>query len=539
MAGQGSSYIAMHGPSIPSHEARIPFTPPFAHMEGYLGLRTIRQGRDGIYYWVFGFSTAAGASSALHHHPHLYIAGRQYDLFSYEGVVTAFEPRPPQPPQPSDISPPRKRLKKSSPASKVACKICFDDIEGAYSTPCRQCAEPVCYECLKSLFKTAMRNIDRMPVMCCATVMHHDVTRGILPAAEVEKYKQKYDESSTINPLYCPVPTCSAFLPPRTFKPTDKRVTCHVCATAICIECRQHAEDKHVCTNDDSRRFILQAYEYKTCPKCGTGVMKIQEGEESDGGEFESESDEEEDGNIASAPGAASTEVPDRTLVQAPQDQILLDSTIDTPEQNHDTTPTAQVAPIESAEVEIVQASENETQTQAPEAAELSSDPTEPEEPANGQLENLDDPDDIDWEGVSMDFGDEPTDETWDTWGCRHLFSEFSKARVPEFWLAAMNPAEERDLEVECMGCFNKVKVADGELKKTGSREKLRHGTSPHVRGPSMSNAGGAAARRNASKPQASFECRSCGVIYCGPCKKAARRRISRERVPPDFDPIV
>ncbi|KIX95841.1 uncharacterized protein Z520_08549 [Fonsecaea multimorphosa CBS 102226] len=585
MAGQGSPLIAFRMAVLPDHTIYS----PFSDSEGYVGFHEVRRGvgpHGHIYYdWVYAFSTAAAASKALLDHPHISIGGIPYNFFPYEADLT--EPHDDlaepgrrrnalalTPPPPSDISPPRKRLRKSPPPpKKIVCKICFGDIDGAYSTPCRRCKEATCYECLKTQFKTAMQYIDRMPVMCCATVIHHEVARGILPEPEVEKYKQKYDEFNTIDPLYCPVPTCSAFIPPRMFKPTDKTVTCHACETAICTECRQNAKDEHVCATDDSRQFILQTFEYKTCPKCGTGVMKMfgcphircqcgahwcwncqrpmnacyqkpcqaarGDGVHSEGGDQEPDSDEEEDGNEASASGPVPPEADSSTQMQAPQDQILVNSTTNTPNETQETGPN-QAANVESVGVETIQDNENETQTHPQETAELTSDPNVVEASSIRLPENLDDPEEIDWEGVSMDFGDEPTDEAWDTWGCRHQFSEFGKDRIPEFWLVDMKPAGDGGLEVECMGCFNKVKVADGETKKTGFREKWCHQTPSRTTEPSTSEAGAAADRRSkrsGRKSHTSFECRLCGVVYCGACKKAARRRIASERVTPDEDP--
>jgi hypothetical protein len=124
-------------------------------------------------------------------------------------------------------------------------------------------------------FQVSMTDMDRMPVRCCTTVMHHEVANGILPAAEIEAYKSKFDEMNTVDPLYCPVPTCSTFIPPRMFNQGDSKVTCPVCDTRICTKCKQRAAQEHTCSENDERQFILKTFDYKTCPKCGTGVVKM------------------------------------------------------------------------------------------------------------------------------------------------------------------------------------------------------------------------------------------------------------------------
>ncbi|OAG43585.1 hypothetical protein AYO21_02171 [Fonsecaea monophora] len=541
----GSPLIALRTAVLdPDH----PFTendPPFAGSEGYLGFKGVRLGvgPDGhaFYDWVYAFSTAADASSALVDHPYITVAGHQYNLFPYHGDSTEpqselFEPgrtRNPvalPPPPASDISPPRKRLKKSLSNKKIVCKICFGDIDGPYSTPCRRCKEATCYECLRTQFRTAMKYIDRMPVMCCAIVMHHEVVRGILPTAEVERYKQKFDEFNTIDPLYCPVPTCSAFIPPRMFNQTDRTVTCHVCKTAICAKCRQSAKGEHVCAEDESRQFILKTYEYKVCPNAARD-----DGVHSEGGDEEPESEQEEDDEMgASLSGPEPRGINDGTQVQAPQDPILLRSTANAQDEAQDTT-------VDQAASRgppgLMNTQDNQNGTLALQTDQPASETTVAEDTAAASPENLDNPDENDWEGVSLNFGDEPTDEAWDTWGCRHHFRAFGKDRIPEFWLVDATPAEDPDLRVECMGCFNKVKVPDGEAKNLGLQDKSCHQTPSTTSQPAMSDAVEEEERRTKKydwKSQPLSECTLCGIIYCRPCTKAARKRMASERAAPD-----
>ncbi|EXJ57690.1 uncharacterized protein A1O5_12480 [Cladophialophora psammophila CBS 110553] len=582
MAGQGPTALSTRSvnfhPTSPSNECN----PPFRNSEGYLGFNVVRIGEnaqgEALYDWIFAFSTAADASNVLLSDPQVPIGDRLYRLGTYDGhfgepQFDLSEPSrtrdslAPPPPPPSDISPPRKRLKKSPP-NKVTCKICFGDIEGVYSTPCRRCKEALCYECLKTLFDTAMKNMDRMPVMCCQAVMHHEVARGILPAAELEKYKERCDEINTVDPLYCPVPACSAFIPPRMLKETDTTVTCHVCKTTICTKCKQYAGAKgHACVKDESQQFILKTYEYKLCPKCRTGVMKMYgcphvrcrcgahwcwdcrrsmnacykypcraaRDDGVDGEDEEPESNEEEGANGASTSAPVPTEVEASLQAQATQSHAVLRSATDTHGQIQEDTVVHQAATEESAEAENIQ--DNEI-TQALTADQPTSDPNGPEATASAP-ENLDDPEENDWENEDMFFGEEPIDEAWDTWGCRHHFNEFGKDRIPRFWLVDFNHATDVSLEIECMGCFEKVEVGKGEIKKAGFKEKWCHWKPSGPTEESESEAQAVVDGRtttSADKSRVSFECRHCGVIYCGPCKRAARKKMAREYEAPDAD---
>lgn len=167
----------------------------------------------------------------------------------------------------------------------------------------------------------------------------------------------------------------------------------------------------------------------------------------------------------------------------------------------------------------------------------VSNDAAAPEATVNAN-QNLDDPEGRDWERESLDFGEEPTDESWDTWGCRHQFHEFQKHAIPDFWLVGVRPLIDPEIKVECMTCFKKVKVwGSKEVERENKETQVEEGETPvkerEAAGNSSAN-GGTQTKKLITKAQYSFECRRCGVIYCGTCKKAATRRILRERMTPD-----
>lgn len=105
-------------------------------------------------------------------------------------------------------------------------------------------------------------------------VMHHGVAGGTLSPVEYDLYKLRYDERTTPNPLYCPVPTCSTFIPPRLLDPSKTSIDCTICTTRICTTCKQIAEPDHRCEDNETIAKI-KALNYKSCPKCGTGIQKM------------------------------------------------------------------------------------------------------------------------------------------------------------------------------------------------------------------------------------------------------------------------
>ncbi|KAJ9607389.1 hypothetical protein H2200_008462 [Cladophialophora chaetospira] len=653
MATQGS-------PNLVVREVLLDINRPFADIdhlfyntEGYVGIRfiTLAATHDNgapSHDLVYTFRTTADAMAALLNHPSVNIGGATYFPQPYYGDfgesqtnlgVVASD----QPVLDLDISPPLKRRKKEAPVeTKLTCKICYNELEGPYSTPCRRCKNAICYECLSSQFRTAVKDIDRMPATCCGAVMHHDVAKGVLPAAELENYKQKYDERiNAQDPLYCPVPTCSTFIPPRMFKHNDSKIACHVCGTVVCTKCKQHAQDAHECAKEDQRKFILETFHYKLCPRCGTGVMRMhgcphircqcgahwcwdcqrpmnacyqkpcqaarEEGNYSDGDDGDPESDDENTANlpeIVNAPVMTEPQTSEITDVEqaaadtlialrdgpvvhvAPADSQVVDSVdnvISTETASSNVTVAAEDESIDSVhriqmgalgrteadttiiEAEAPVAGQNEhprMHSLAPDDSTVPSVQPPPNAPgpiANNpatnapvteetveRVENLDDPNEFEWE-TRGDFGDEPTDETWDVWGCRHHFYNLNKDRVPQFWLVGVHPTTDAILEIECMGCFKKTKAWDDDAEleafkvdhgqkdlgavKTASKQRLADWKAKHPEPVDTD------IERKKLASRMAVECRhGCGVIYCPSCKKASRRRIRKERVTGDVD---
>ena len=108
--------------------------------------------------------------------------------------------------------------------------------------------------------------------------------------------------------------------------------------------------------------------------------------------------------------------------------------------------------------------------------------------------ENLDDPDEHDWEFQDMDFGAEPTDERWDVWGCAHKCRRFSQEDVHEKWLKIE--------DLECQNCFEHVQ--------------------PHGQG-------GADDDDTKLTQRLAFICKKCSVIFCGACRRDLRARRKQQ----------
>ena len=166
-------------------------------------------------------------------------------------------------------------LKGTTEDGRTVCFICASTIKkDRFRRPCRKCKEHWCYECIRNLFTTAIKDSERMPARCCQNVIHHSVATDVLDPKALATYKLRYEEFCTPKPFYCPVPTCSTFIPPRRLISADhhKRLPCPSCAARLCTKCRQTAHSGHQCsTAEDAILVIIRTLKYKPCPKCGTG----------------------------------------------------------------------------------------------------------------------------------------------------------------------------------------------------------------------------------------------------------------------------
>jgi hypothetical protein len=213
---------------------------------------------------------------------------RQMMAIEYDTPSTLPQPARTRPSHTPDLSPVRQCL--------ICCKDMpkGDGIDVVY--PCRRCKSAYCASCVKKTFIDACRDTSRMPPTCCEPInLSH--AKPYLSQEEATHFREKYEEWCTPNPTYCPVPSCSAFIPdrllPHNVKTKDKQrvdsgigtpnadsFACHKCEVSICTGCRQEAHPGSMCTFhefglDAETAKLLESWGYKKCPKCGHGVKRM------------------------------------------------------------------------------------------------------------------------------------------------------------------------------------------------------------------------------------------------------------------------
>ncbi|RDL37884.1 uncharacterized protein BP5553_05317 [Venustampulla echinocandica] len=203
------------------------------------------------------------------------------------------------------------------------CTVCLESVKpDDILYTCTKCTKgEYCATCLKDWFLDACRNEAKMPPKCCKAIPLVSIS-NLLTIAEIDLYKEKYLEWSTDDRRYCPIRSCSAFIPPSLLlepsrtperetqqlesllpenaqqtteppqwvdlqlyidgweapkKPLKPNVACPKCSVMVCTRCRSvsHLGD---CPPDDiSAHFQekLRKLNVKRCPKCRAGIRKM------------------------------------------------------------------------------------------------------------------------------------------------------------------------------------------------------------------------------------------------------------------------
>lgn len=165
-------------------------------------------------------------------------------------------------------------------------------------------------------------------------------------------------------------------------------------------------------------------------------------------------------------------------------------------------------------------------------------------------LINLDADDQDDWEAGDFDFGDEPIDETWDTWGCLHHFELVQSSKMHENWLPATdNPQALRPTKhVDCLRCYRTITITDpivepvvepivepvvkpktDEERKDSAVDISEEAWIAAIDAVDEPEIKVKKKRKNKKQGDLSklFNCRRCGVIYCVACKKATAKELN------------
>jgi hypothetical protein len=114
------------------------------------------------------------------------------------------------------------------------------------------CNHEYCRDCLRELFRTAMKDQSLFPPRCCKQPIMPHKNRIFLTSDLIRQYEEKKVEHNTPDPTYCS--GCSIFLPAE--EAARERVSCSTCQEVTCTMCKRTAHMGD-CPSDSTLQEVL------------------------------------------------------------------------------------------------------------------------------------------------------------------------------------------------------------------------------------------------------------------------------------------
>jgi hypothetical protein len=166
------------------------------------------------------------------------------------------------------------------------CCLCYEKFpRDKLISPCKTAQHDLwCGDCIGRAFQVASTEIGSMPAKCHNIIqLHHAMP--FISAEVAAAYQDQFDLWSTKDRVYCPVPSCSAFIAPRLIdaamdedSATVGKLECPQCHISLCTDCRDLSHPNEPCCFEDVDPEVMKAltkWGYKRCPKCKEAVRRM------------------------------------------------------------------------------------------------------------------------------------------------------------------------------------------------------------------------------------------------------------------------
>lgn len=148
------------------------------------------------------------------------------------------------------------------------CIVCAESKPYLETVPLA-CQHIYCQDCLRKLFDDATIDETLYPPRCCRAPINPETVRGILGPDLCNKFEAKAVEWETSNRVYCPIPTCSTFIPPPVGTNHVAKTSCPVCTQEVCTACKREWHGGEPCKGDDE--MLLQLTNAAGFQRCACG----------------------------------------------------------------------------------------------------------------------------------------------------------------------------------------------------------------------------------------------------------------------------
>lgn len=152
------------------------------------------------------------------------------------------------------------------------CVSCNEEVP-YFSAVYAPCGHDYCKECAKIIFINSAREETLFPPRCCQQTIPLAAVDVYLTAEFIEHFKEKSVEFQTANRIYCPWPTCSAFIPPSSIN--GEIAVCEKCGYWVCTLCKGATHQGRDCPEDASLKDLVQTAKgagWQRCYHCNRFV---------------------------------------------------------------------------------------------------------------------------------------------------------------------------------------------------------------------------------------------------------------------------
>lgn len=135
------------------------------------------------------------------------------------------------------------------------CVSCSEEVP-YFSAVYAPCGHDYCKDCAKIIFINSAREETLFPPRCCQQTIPLAAVDVYLTAEFIDHFKEKSIEFQTPNRIYCPWPTCSAFIPPSRIN--GEIAVCEKCEYWVCTMCKGATHQGRDCPEDRSLKDLIQ-----------------------------------------------------------------------------------------------------------------------------------------------------------------------------------------------------------------------------------------------------------------------------------------
>lgn len=156
------------------------------------------------------------------------------------------------------------------------CNVCYEENIPGYVLAC---GHSQCVDCMRRLFRAALRDISLLPLQCCEIPIDMNCASSLLKSDELGRIQLCMEEMEASKKMYCT--SCGAFFNLDLLDAShgSNDLACQ-CGTLLCITCESAAhpgltcdQNKAALTGSDETLWELSRLKgWKQCPKCAVMI---------------------------------------------------------------------------------------------------------------------------------------------------------------------------------------------------------------------------------------------------------------------------